>query len=102
MASALTRPTNMVSTIPMAIQPSSVKTSGAASANMARSSELRRVIIQHTLFFYAEGGENPVQDIVRRSSASDAIDGPQRRIEIQQQHLMGDAERGRGARLLQS
>ncbi len=38
MAAALTRPTNIVSTMPIAIQPSSVKTKGAASANIARSS----------------------------------------------------------------
>src|SRR5258706_13738309 len=92
----------MVSTIPMAIQPSSVSTSGAASANMARSSDSRRVMLYRALFSYAEGGENPVQDIVRRCRAGNGINGPQRGVEIQQQHLMRDAERGCGAGLLQS
>src|SRR6476620_11555900 len=92
----------MVSTMPMAIQPNSVNTSGAASANMARSSDSRRVMLYRALFSYAEGGENPVQDIVRRGRAGDAIDRAQRRVKIEQQHLMRDALRRCCASLLQS
>src|SRR5258706_15306579 len=40
MASALTRPTTIVSTTPINIQPTSASTSGAASRNIARNSDL--------------------------------------------------------------
>jgi len=37
-------------------------------------------MFRRALFSYAEGGKNPVQDIVRRGGTSDAIDGAQRRL----------------------
>ena len=48
-----------------------------------------------------KSGENPVQDVVGGGRAGDRVDRPQRGVEIQQQHLMRDADARRGARLRQ-
>ena len=49
----------------------------------------------------AERGEDAIQDIVGGGRAGDRVDGPQRGIKIQQQHLVRDAAGSRVARLLQ-
>ena len=39
----------------------------------------------------AESAEDAVQDVVGGGGAGDGVDGPQRCVEIQQQHLVRDA-----------
>src|SRR6185437_7240215 len=105
-ASALTRPTTIVSTTPIIIQPTSASTSGAARRAIARisarSAEMAGEVTRlSSLFAYAEGRENAIQDVVGRSCTSDGVDGPQGRVKIQQQHLVRNPERGRAARLIE-
>src|SRR5262245_1355670 len=102
MASALTRPTNIVSTMPMAIQPSSVSTSGAASINMARNSDSRVVTCTGPVLDDTEGGEESIQDIIRGGFAGHAVDEPEGSIEIEQEHLVRNAQFGGALRLLES
>ena len=49
----------------------------------------------------AEGGEDSVQDVVRRGRSRDGVDRTQGRVQIEQQHLVGNPELQRAAGLLQ-
>ena len=42
-------------------------------------------------FSDAEGGKDQVQDVVRSGLAGEGVEGPERAIEIEQDHLVGNA-----------
>src|ERR1019366_10784312 len=50
---------------------------------------------------HAERGEDAVENVVRASGAGDGIDRPESGVEIQQQHLVGNAGCDSGARLFE-
>src|SRR5579863_9568131 len=80
--------------MPIAIQPSSDRTRGAAAAAspLARSA---------SSFTDTKRGENAVQNVVGGCRARNRINRPQCRIQIEQQHLMRDAERRGGGGLVE-
>src|SRR5258708_10124609 len=101
MASAPRRPTNMVSSTPMAIQPSTASTSGVARPSIARSSVRSIFICRYSSFADTERGENAIQKIVGRRRSGDRVDGPQRGVEIEQQHFVRNPKFGGVPRLFQ-
>src|SRR5690242_16345395 len=54
------------------------------------------------LFSDAKSGKNAVQNVVGRGCAGDSVDGPERSVEIHQEHFVRNAELDRAARVLES
>src|SRR5580658_3914248 len=62
-----------------------------APAVKIASSTFPWMISDPTLLSDAEGTEDEVEDVVGGSGAGDFVEGAQGRVEIEEQHLVGDA-----------